>query len=220
MFYYLIKIWLLDDDIKCRGRAIAQKLRICSTALQSWCSLWHISAQHAQLQQQVGQRTRFTGLWDPTCEHLLSSIAFRVRCSLTSSLLSSAHHVSKRAHFHGWLASWAGLTELNEGIFWFQGAKCRVTMQGSHAAPQWAAGLMERVGMEQTGQGCGLSRKNHNSIRVTSSRGAQWVAATEPLFHSSSLLNPCPTSRRCQKEKVPSVHGFFVCFVCFFLMWT
>lgn len=89
-------------------------------------------------------------------------------------------------------------------------------MQGSHAAPLMSCRPDREVGMEGTGQGCGLFRKNHNSVQVSSSRGALWVAATEPLFHSSYLLNPCPTRWHCQKDKVPSVH-VFCCFVCLFV---
>lgn len=207
MFYSLIKIWLLSGDIKCRVRTIAQKLRICSLALQSFCSFLHISAQ-CQMHSYSSRLDReldFQGC-GILPEHLPSSVAFSAHCSLSSCLLSSPHHVSKRTHFHDWFG---GLTELNEGIFWLQGAKCRGTMQGSCAAPLKSWRPAERVDMEGTGRGCSLFRRNDNSVQVSSSRGALWVAATGPVSHSFYLLNPCSTCRGCQKDKVPSVHIFF-----------
>lgn len=67
--------------------------------------------------------------------------------------------------------------------------------------------------MEGTGQSCGLFRRNHNSVQVNSSRRALWVAATEPVFYTFYLLNPCPTCWRCQKRQgaiCPCIF-FFLC---------
>lgn len=66
--------------------------------------------------------------------------------------------------------------------------------------------------MEGTGQSCGLFRRNHNSVQVNSSRRALWVAATEPVFYTFYLLNPCPTCWRCQKRQgtiCPCIFFFF-----------
>lgn len=201
--------------MKCRVRAIAQELRVCSLALQSLCSFLHISAQwqmhsySSRLDRELDLQgcgvlpvnifllqlhSVFSTHWLPASSQPTPEVFPKALIALVFMTDLLAGHWADRAEWRHFPFPRCQMQSDNAGILC-----CRPDGEGGHGG--------DRTGLQFVQKEAII---HHNSVQVSSSRGAPRVAAAEPVPFSS--LKPCPTCWHCQEDKVPSVHGLvFLC---------